>query len=84
MIEAEAGLMHITGEKDGSPVKVGVAITDLTTGLYACQAVLAALYGREKSGKGVHIDASLFEAQIASLANIGSVFWSYRHTNSAD
>lgn len=64
--------MHITGEKDGTPVKVGVAITDLTTGLYASHAVLAALIGRQKTGKGVHIDASLFDAQIASLANIGS------------
>lgn len=64
--------MHITGERDGTPVKVGVAITDLTTGLYASHAVLAALIGREKTGKGVHIDASLFDAQIASLANIGS------------
>jgi succinate--hydroxymethylglutarate CoA-transferase len=66
--------MHITGEKDGTPVKVGVAITDLTTGLYASHAVLAALIGRQKTGKGVHIDASLFDAQIASLANIGSNF----------
>jgi succinate--hydroxymethylglutarate CoA-transferase len=73
MIEAEAGLMHITGEKDGTPVKVGVAITDLTTGMYAHSAILAALFGREKTGKGVHIDASLFDSQIASLANIGSV-----------
>jgi len=72
MIEAEAGLMHITGEKESTPVKVGVAITDLTTGMYAYSAVLAALIGRQKTGKGVHIDASLFDSQIASLANIGS------------
>lgn len=72
MIEAEAGLMHITGEKESTPVKVGVAITDLTTGLYAQSAILAALYGRQKTGKGVHIDANLFDAQIASLANIAS------------
>lgn len=71
-LQAEAGLMHITGERDGTPVKVGVAITDLTTGLYASHAVLAAIIGRQKTGKGVHIDASLFDAQIASLANIGS------------
>lgn len=64
--------MHITGEKESTPVKVGVAITDLTTGMYAYSAVLAALYGRQKTGKGVHIDASLFDSQIASLANIGS------------
>jgi len=72
MIEAEAGLMHITGERTATPVKVGVAITDLTTGLYAQSAILAALYGRKATGQGVHIDANLFDSQIASLANIGS------------
>jgi hypothetical protein len=72
MIEAEAGLMHITGEPTSTPVKVGVAITDLTTGLYAHSAILAALIGRATTGKGVHIDANLFDSQIASLANIGS------------
>ncbi|GAA5838199.1 hypothetical protein JCM5353_006038 [Sporobolomyces roseus] len=71
-IEAEAGLMHITGEPDGPPVKVGVAITDLTTGLYVKGAILAALFGRTQSGEGVHIDANLFDSQIASLANIAS------------
>ncbi|KAK4050187.1 hypothetical protein OIO90_005169 [Microbotryomycetes sp. JL221] len=76
IIEAEAGLMHITGEPDGKPVKVGVAITGesihLTTGLYLKSAVLAALISRSQTGKGVWIDANLFESQIASLANIAS------------
>ncbi|GAA5937720.1 CaiB/BaiF CoA transferase family protein [Sporobolomyces koalae] len=71
-IEAEAGLMHITGEPTGPPVKVGVAITDLTTGLYVKGAILAALFGRTRTGQGVHIDANLFDSQIASLANIAS------------
>ncbi|GAA5971997.1 hypothetical protein JCM11641_002448 [Rhodosporidiobolus odoratus] len=71
-IEAEAGLMHITGEPDGPPVKVGVAITDLTTGLYAKSSILAALLSRQQTGQGVHIDINLFESQIASLANIAS------------
>ncbi|BGP41879.1 hypothetical protein JCM10450v2_005950 [Rhodotorula kratochvilovae] len=71
-IEAEAGLMHITGEPNGPPVKVGVAITDLTTGLYAKSAILAALLSRAQTGEGVHIDVNLFESQIASLANIAS------------
>ncbi|GAA5847606.1 hypothetical protein JCM3766R1_000808 [Sporobolomyces carnicolor] len=71
-IEAEAGLMHITGEPDGPPVKVGVAITDLTTGLYVKGAILAALFGRTQTGQGVHIDANLFDSQLASLANIAS------------
>ncbi|GAA5877236.1 hypothetical protein JCM8547_006305 [Rhodosporidiobolus lusitaniae] len=73
-IEAEAGLMHITGEPEGPPVKVGVAITDLTTGLYAKSAILAALLSRAQTGQGVHIDINLFESQIASLANIASNF----------
>jgi len=57
---------------DRPPVKIGVAMTDLTTGLYTHGAIMAALLGRAKTGKGVHIDASLFESQIASLANIAS------------
>lgn len=71
IIEAEAGLMHITGEDKRPPVKVGVAITDLTTGLYAHGAILAALFERTNSGKGQKIDVSLLECQVANLANIG-------------
>ncbi|KAF2665533.1 CAIB/BAIF family enzyme [Microthyrium microscopicum] len=72
MVEAEMGLMHITGSRDGPPVKVGVAITDLTTGLYTSNSVLAALIGRGRTGKGQHIDVSLTDCQVASLANIAS------------
>ncbi|KDN44240.1 CoA-transferase family III [Tilletiaria anomala UBC 951] len=72
VIAADAGLFHITGEADRPPVKIGVAMTDLTTGLYVHGAIMAALIGRSKTGQGVHIDASLFESQIASLANIAS------------
>ncbi|KAL8287341.1 hypothetical protein RQP46_003793 [Phenoliferia psychrophenolica] len=71
-IEAEAGLMHITGEATGPPVKVGVAITDLTTGLYVHGAIMAALISRGQTGKGVWIDCSLFESQVASLTNLAS------------
>ncbi|KAK4706141.1 succinate---hydroxymethylglutarate CoA-transferase, partial [Phenoliferia sp. Uapishka_3] len=71
-IEAEAGLMHITGEASGPPVKVGVAITDLTTGLYVHGAIMAALISRGQTGKGVWIDCSLFESQVASLTNLAS------------
>jgi succinate--hydroxymethylglutarate CoA-transferase len=70
IIQAEAGLMSITG--DSEPVKVGVAITDLTTGLYAKSAILAALLSRTKTGKGQKLDISLFDCQVASLANVGS------------
>ncbi|WWC61048.1 uncharacterized protein I303_103626 [Kwoniella dejecticola CBS 10117] len=72
VIEAEAGLMHITGEKGGQPVKVGVAVTDILTGHYAHSGVLAALIKRGKTGKGSRVEVSLFESQIASLVNIGS------------
>ncbi|TFK48653.1 CAIB/BAIF family enzyme [Heliocybe sulcata] len=72
IVEAEAGLMHITGEPDGPPCKVGVAATDIATGLYAHGAIMAALLSRHQTGKGVWIDCNLFETQIAGLANIAS------------
>ncbi|SPN96869.1 related to alpha-methylacyl-coa racemase [Cephalotrichum gorgonifer] len=72
MVEAEYGLMHITGSRVGPPVKVGVAITDLTTGLYACNQVLGAIIRRGKTLKGDRIDVSLSDAQTASLSNIAS------------
>ncbi|CAK5270197.1 unnamed protein product [Mycena citricolor] len=72
IVEAEAGLMHITGEKGGQPCKVGVAATDIATGLYAHGAIMAALLSRQQTGKGVWIDCNLFETQIAGLANIAS------------
>ncbi|KAF8275083.1 CAIB/BAIF family enzyme [Lactarius quietus] len=72
IIEGEAGLMHITGEPDRPPSKVGVAVTDISTGLYAHGAIMAALISRQKTGKGVWIDCNLFESQIAGLVNIAS------------
>ncbi|KAI9879382.1 MAG: hypothetical protein M1830_008680 [Pleopsidium flavum] len=72
MVEAEMGLMHITGSRDGPPVKVGVAVTDLTTGLYTSNAIMAALLGRARSGKGQHIDVALSDCQVATLANMAS------------
>ncbi|KAK3987593.1 CoA-transferase family III domain-containing protein [Cladorrhinum sp. PSN332] len=72
MVEAEFGLMHITGSRDGPPVKVGVAVTDLMTGLYTSNSIMAALLGRAKTGKGQHIDACLSDVQTATLANIAS------------
>lgn len=72
MVEAEMGLMHITGSRDGPPVKVGVAVTDLTTGLYTSNSIMAALLGRARSGKGQHIDVALSDCQVATLANMAS------------
>lgn len=66
------GLMHITGHRDGPPAKVGVAVTDLTTGLYTSNSVMAALLARAKTGKGQHLDVALADCQIATLANIAS------------
>ena len=72
MVEAEFGLMHITGEKEGPPVKVGVAITDLTTGLYTSNSIMASLIARGKTGRGQHLDVALSDCQTASLTNIAS------------
>ncbi|KAJ5678796.1 alpha methylacyl-CoA racemase [Penicillium macrosclerotiorum] len=71
MVEAEFGLMHLTGTRDGPPVKVGVAVTDLTTGLYACNSIMAALLARANTGEGQHLDVCLSDCQVATLANMG-------------
>jgi succinate--hydroxymethylglutarate CoA-transferase len=70
MVEAEMGLMHITGEKDRPPVKVGVAVTDISTGMYTANGILAALYSRRDTRLGQRIYASLSDCQVAGLANI--------------
>ncbi|KAI5841122.1 CoA-transferase family III domain-containing protein [Morchella snyderi] len=72
MVEAEMGLMHITGEPEGPPVKVGVAVTDLTTGLYCSNGIMAALIARGHTGRGQWIDVSLSDCQVATLMNIAS------------
>jgi crotonobetainyl-CoA:carnitine CoA-transferase CaiB-like acyl-CoA transferase len=73
MIQAISGLMSVTGIPDGAPgagpVKVGVAVSDLIAGLYAVNAITAALYERELSGRGQHIDLALLDTQVAALAN---------------
>jgi formyl-CoA transferase len=72
ILQAQGGLMSIIGEEEGSPTKVGVAIVDITTGLFACSAILAALHYREKTGTGQYIDMALLDAQVAWLANQAS------------
>jgi crotonobetainyl-CoA:carnitine CoA-transferase CaiB-like acyl-CoA transferase len=72
IVQAHGGLMSITGPAEGPPSKVGVAIVDLTTGMMAANAVLAALYARERTGEGQHIDISLLETQVSWLANVGT------------
>jgi len=72
IMQAQGGLMSIIGESDGPPMKVGVAIVDITAGLFACSTILAALHHREKSGTGQYIDIALLDAQVAWLANQAS------------
>jgi formyl-CoA transferase len=72
MIQAMGGLMSITGEPDGEPMKVGVAVADLFAGQNAVIAILAALQARVLTGKGQHLDISLFDSQVAMLANVAS------------
>lgn len=68
---AEAGLLHLTGERNGPPVRPGLGLVDMSTGLYSHGAILAALLARQRTGRGQKIDASLFETQIALLINVG-------------
>jgi len=68
-LQARSGIMSITGEAEGEPVKVGVAWIDIITGLYAGNAILAALLDRERTGTIRHIDLSLWDCAVASLAN---------------
>jgi crotonobetainyl-CoA:carnitine CoA-transferase CaiB-like acyl-CoA transferase len=72
VVQAEAGLMSITGEAGGEPMKVGVAVADLFTGMYAVQAILAAIIARGNDGQGQLIDLALFDCQLAMLANVAS------------
>lgn len=70
--QAEVGIMSITGEPDGEPMKVGVAIVDMTAGMLSASAILAALHHRDKTGQGQRIDISLMDAALAWLGNVGS------------
>ncbi len=78
IIQAMGGLMSVTGEADerpgGGPQKVGVAVTDLMTGMYATQAILAALFHRQRTGEGQYIDMALLDTAVAMLANMNTNF----------
>jgi formyl-CoA transferase len=69
--QAMSGIMSITGEPDGAPMKVGVAIVDVTAALFTLNGVLAALYERTSSGRGQRVDCSLLQSALAWLANVG-------------
>lgn len=72
LAQAEAGVMSFTGEPEGGPIRFPIAIADMTTGIYAAMGILAALFARERSGQGNHLDMALFDSQLTWLANIGS------------
>ena len=70
-VQGETGIMAITGEPEGEPMKVGVAIVDITTGLFTSVAITSALHARATTGRGQRVDASLYTSAIAWLANVG-------------
>jgi crotonobetainyl-CoA:carnitine CoA-transferase CaiB-like acyl-CoA transferase len=69
IIQGMSGLMSITGEPDGQPQRVGVAVTDIFTGLYSVSGVLAALYQRERTGRGQQVDMALLDCAVSVTAN---------------
>ena len=73
-LQGMTGIMSVTGEPDGHPTKVGVAWVDILTGLTSTIGILAALHERETSGRGQHVDVSLFDVGIASMANLAQSF----------
>jgi crotonobetainyl-CoA:carnitine CoA-transferase CaiB-like acyl-CoA transferase len=75
IVQAEGGIMSITGPADGEPHKVGVAIVDISAGLFATTAILAALHHRDNTGRGQYIDVALFDTQIGWLANVAHNFF---------
>ncbi|QCJ46376.1 CaiB/BaiF CoA-transferase family protein [Haloprofundus sp. MHR1] len=76
IMQAEGGLMSITGEEDGAPVRVGVAIADIGAGMYATQAILAALFERELGdGTGQKVDVSLLDGQVAWMSYMASYYF---------
>ena len=80
VIQAESGLMDVTGHRDGPPTRVGVAITDYLAGLYAMNGILLALRDRDRSGQGQHVDIALLDAMTSTLALPAGVYF---HTGDA-
>ncbi|MEO6890366.1 MAG: CoA transferase, partial [Ktedonobacteraceae bacterium] len=70
--QAESGIMAVTGELDGEPMRVGTPVADITAGMFACMSILAALRVRDRTGKGQRIDISLLEAAASLLGNVSS------------
>jgi crotonobetainyl-CoA:carnitine CoA-transferase CaiB-like acyl-CoA transferase len=74
VVQAESGLMSLTGEPDRDPVRTGISLIDIMTGMFAGQAILAALYEREQSGKGQFIDVPLFDTSVNMLSQAATTY----------
>ncbi|HLZ51557.1 MAG TPA: CoA transferase [Candidatus Acidoferrum sp.] len=74
LAQAQAGVMSFTGEPGGGPMRYPIAIADMTCGMYSAMGILAALYAREKTGRGQFLDMALLDSQLTWLANIGSSY----------
>ena len=74
LLQAMSGLMSVTGEPDGRPLKVGAALIDMVCGLSATNGILAALHARERTGRGQHVEVSLMDSALHSLLNQASGF----------
>jgi crotonobetainyl-CoA:carnitine CoA-transferase CaiB-like acyl-CoA transferase len=72
LAQAETGVMTFSGEPGGQPMRYPIAIADMTCGMYAAMGILAALFARERTGRGQFLDMALFDSQLTWLANIGS------------
>ena len=90
LAQAESGMMSFTGEPGGGPMRYPIAIADMTCGMYAAMGILAALFSREKTGRGQFLDMALFDSQLTWLANVGSSYlnasasprrWGNEHPN---
>ena len=71
VVQAESGLMATNGSPESGPMRTGLAVTDMQTGLYAAQSILAALFARERGGSGQHIEIALFDVAVSSLSHYG-------------
>src|SRR5579863_4556475 len=80
LAQAETGVMSFTGEPDGGPMRYPIAIADMTCGMYAAMGILAALYAREKTGRGQFLDMALLDSQLTWLANVGSSYLNAKAT----
>lgn len=74
IVQALGGLMSVTGPADGEPTRAGIAIADLAAGMFACNAILAALFARERTGQGQRIDISLLDSMVALMSYVASNF----------